>query len=196
MGAWGPARVRTDRAHRGDQRRVLVVGRRIAGLGRQLARMGDEVTVVRDEHAATHNRHWCGLPAHFERVMILVAVEGEDARLAQRAGAASLVRCAQGLGCILDQVNAICLTGSQNGLNLGALPVEMDQHHGPGQTALLVALGQRLRQQRRIHVPGEPFAVDEGRPGVQVEDRVGAGHKGKGGDQNLVARINAIQAQG
>ncbi len=100
MGAWGPARVRTDRAHRGDQRRVLVVGRRIAGLGR------------------------------------------------------------------------------------------------PGQTALLVALGQRLRQQRRIHVPGEPFAVDEGRPGVQVEDRVGAGHKGKGGDQNLVARINAIQAQG
>ena len=68
---------------------------------------------------------------------------------------------------------------------------EMDRHHGLGQPALPGALGQRLRQQRRIHVPGEPFAVDEGRPGAQVEDRVGAGHEGEGGDQHLVARIDA-----
>ena len=69
----------------------------------------------------------------------------------------------------------------------------MDQDHGLGQPALLGALGQRLRQQGRIHVPGEPLAVDEGGPGAQVEDRVGAGHEGEGGDQHLVAGVDAGQ---
>ena len=72
---------------------------------------------------------------------------------------------------------------------------EMDRHHGLGQTALLGALGQRLRQQGGIHVPGEPLAVDEGRPAAHVEDGVGAGHEGEGGDRDLIAWLNAGQVQ-
>ena len=115
---------------------VLVVGGRLAGLRGQLAGVGNEVPVVGDEHAAAGGGD------------DLIAVEGVNAGLPQRARRPLLVGGAQCLGCIFDQGDAKLLAGRQDGSDVGALAIEVDQHHGFGQTSLGCLARQRLRQQR------------------------------------------------
>ena len=47
-----------------------------------------------------------------------------------------------------------------------------------------------------VQVPGGSLAVNEGRFGALVDDGVGAGREGEGGDQHLVARADARMNEG
>jgi hypothetical protein len=97
--------------------RVFVVGRGVASLGSQLAGVLDKLLVRRDQHTAAGGGD------------DLVAVEGEDARLAEDARRAVVVGRAQGLGRVLDQGHVVALAGLQDGVDVGRLAVEMYQHH-------------------------------------------------------------------
>jgi len=163
--------------------RVLVVRRRIARLGRKLARMVDQPLVGRDQHAAARGGD------------DLVAVEREGAHQAEGARRPPFVRGAQRLGCILDHRHVVARTGRQDRVQVRALAVEVHGDDGLGQLAGPRPRGQRLLQQARIHVPRRPFAVNEGRPAAQIDDRVDAGREGEGRDQYLVARADAGQDQ-
>jgi len=77
-------------------------------LGSQLAGVDDEVSVVGDPHAAAGGGD------------DLVAVEGEDARLAEGARSAALVGSAQGLSGILDDKNGVAVADCQNGRQIRA----------------------------------------------------------------------------
>ena len=86
--------------------------------------------------------------------------------------------------------------GPHSGVDVRALAVEVDEQHGLGQPPLPRPALQGLGQQRGVHVPGDALAVHEGGPAAHVDHGVGAGGKGQGGNEHLVARAHAGQEQG
>ncbi len=170
---------------------------RVAGLSRELADVFDQRLIRRDQHAAARGGD------------DLVAIEGEDAgpaagprRLPIQAVAGLRptrrppVRRAQRLGRILDDGDVVAAADIQNRVEVGALAVEMHRDDGFGQPPLPRLALDGLDHQRRVQVPGGLLAVNEDWPGAQVDDRVGAGGEGEGGDQHLVAGADAGMDQG
>ncbi len=82
-----------------------------------------------------------------------------------------------------------------HGGDVGALPIEVDEDHGLGQSIGAGARLQLLGQQRGVHVPGGALAVDEDGPTALVDNRVGAGREGERRDHDVVARADAGQNQ-
>ena len=163
--------------------RVLVMGRGIPGLSSELAGVGDEAGVVGDQHAAAGGGD------------DLVAVEGEDARFAEGSWRPSVIGGAQCLGGIFDHWNLIPAADRQDRSQVGALAVEVDRYDRLRQLALARLAFDRLRQQRRVDVPGAALTVDEDRSPAQIGDGVDAGGEGERGDEHLVARADAGQEQ-
>ncbi len=163
---------------------VLEVGGRLPGLGRQVADTVGDGGVRRHDHPPAARRG------------DLVAVEREHADVAERPGRTLPVGGSERLGGVLHQRDAVLAAQRGDRVVVGALAVEVD-HDGGGRQPSAVAGGrQRLGEQRRVHVPTRPLAVDEHRVGAAVDDGVGAGGEREARHEHVVAGPHAAHQQG
>ena len=109
--------------------------RGVARLRRKPKRLGGEVGVIRDEHAAGRGGD------------DLVAVEREDAGLAERAGGTSLVIRPDGLRRVLDNDDAVPRANRADRIHVGGLSIQVYGNNGlgdfPERGALLQKFGEK-----------------------------------------------------
>ena len=115
----------------------------------------------------------------------LVAVEREAADVAKRAAQAAAVARAERLRGVLDHRQVVRRRELADGVHVGRVPVEMDDHDRPrrGRRAcggLFASI---------VNVSGSTSTNTGG--GARVEHGVGAGRERQRGDQHLVARPEA-----
>ena len=104
-------------------------------------------------------------------------------------------RGSERFGGVLHQRDAVIATQPDDRVVVGALAVDVDDDGGRRQTTAPAGSGQRLGQQRRVHVPARPLAVDEHRVGATVDDGVGAGREREARHQHVVAGLHAAHQQ-
>jgi hypothetical protein len=102
---------------------------------------------------------------------------------------------AQSLRGVLDHGHVERRAGGQDRVVVGALAVQVDGDHRGGQPVLRRPGGERLGEQRGVHLPGGGVGIDERRVGAHVGDGVGGGGEGQRGGEHLVAGSDAEQAQ-
>ena len=107
-----------------------------------------------------------------------------------------LVGGAQCLGCVLDEGDVIAVTHLKDGIDVGALAVEMDKHHRFGQPPDVGATLQRFGQNVRVHVPRTAFTVHKDRARAQVDDGVDAANEGKRRNKDFIALADAGKLEG
>ena len=163
---------------------VLEVGHRFPGLGRQVADAVGNRRVRCHDHPAAARRG------------DLVAVEREHPDGAERPRRPATVGRSERLGGVLHQRDTT--VGAERGdrVVVGALAVQVDDHHRGRQPAALAGGRQRLGEQFGVHVPARPLTVDEHRVGAAVDDGVGAGREREARHEHVVARLHAAHQEG
>src|SRR5262249_27575579 len=136
---------------------VLVGDARIARLLRPKASLLNPLRVVRDEHAAA------------ARGDDLVAVERERADRPERADLTPLVERPSGLGGVLEHRNVVTGARGEDGVEVRALAIEVDDHHGARELVLRGALAEHAIEELRIEIPARAIAVDKYRPRAEVD---------------------------
>ena len=141
----------------------------------QAAGARGERVVVGQQHAALAGRQQ------------FVGVEAERARVAEAATAPTLVRCAVGLGGVLDDCQSVPLRHVEQGIHIHRVPIDVHGHDRPR------ALGDLTFDPVHVHRPRARIAVDQHGHGLGLNDRQRARDDGEGRHDDLVARLQIEQ---
>jgi len=102
----------------------------------------------------------------------LVAIERIDAGSAKTAAGTALVTGPQRFSRVFQHRHAVALAQRQQGVHVGALPIQVDQHHAARQAVFPPRPFERALQCCRRHVPAAGLGVDEHRTRVAIRDCV------------------------
>ncbi len=141
-----------------SDRGMLVVRSGVTSLGRQETSLLRQFSVIGDEHAAATGGD------------DLVAVEGMDARQAERPGRGFAISRAQGFGGVFDQFHAMLVAARLDGGDIRRLAIEVHEDKGLGLLAGFDLLFDDRAGERGIHVPALVFRIDEDRLGAEISD--------------------------
>jgi len=108
---------------------------------------------------------------------------------------AAAIGGAHGLGGVLQQRDVELLADGGKLVQVGALTVQVDHHHGAHPGPAPPAVGQGLAQRLRIHVPRPRLAVHKDGPRALVDGRADAADEGEAGADHLLARLEAQHTQ-
>ena len=145
---------------------------------KQLDRVGQS-SLIRRHH-----------PAIAEAAEVFRREETEAAEVAYGAGATPLVFSADGLRCVLYDVEVVARCDLHNRVHVGHLPVKMHGDDG----ARFVCDGRF--DFRRVYVVGERVNIYKDGLRAQTRDRASRGEEGIGGRDNFVAGLDADCHQG
>src|SRR6266849_4105198 len=121
----------------------------------------------------------------------LVAIEGKCGDGSPRTNMFAFVCCPQRLGSVFQDRHFVAAANLQNGFQIRASAVKVDNHHGAGKPATGRSLLQHHGYEVGIHIPACALAVDKDRLSSKVADWIRACDEGKRRRDHFIAGLHA-----
>ena len=125
--------------------------------------------------------------AALDGVEDLGGVEGEHRGVPEAGGADAVLRHAEGVGRVVDDLQAVRLRDAFDGIDIAEVAVDVDGQDGDG------AVGDQRLDLRGVEGVGHGVDVAEDRRAAAADDGVGRGGEGEGRGDDLPAQLQRLQ---